>query len=123
MKKIIHPLALVIVLSPFSFPIAADKKIREIQGFLQHQQRENFHPIKITPADLNQKIQTLTQPIQFLQNQINGLKSIVQLSPYGAIIQAEQLPLNAGMTLTISSGKGTSLTADNHLTLTNKKNV
>jgi TolA-binding protein len=87
------------------------------------QQQRNIQQLKITPEYLYQQISTLKQQVNVLQAQVNALRSVVQITQNGTTIQAENLSLNAGQTLTISSGKGTNVTVGEDLSLISAKNV
>jgi len=87
------------------------------------QQRGNVQQFKITPEYLNQQILALKQQVRGLQAQVNALRSVVQITQNGTTIQAENLSLNAGKTLTMASGKGTNVTVGEDLSLISAKNV
>ena len=123
MKKFILILATLLLVSQFSIAQAAEPGTRQLQRPPMPQQRGSVQPLKITPEYLNQQILALTQQVQALQTQVNGLRSVVQVTPNGATILAEHLVVNAGKTLTLSSGKETTLTASDHLKLTSGKTL
>ena len=105
MKKITLTFATLILVSQFSLAIAADPGTRQLQRPPMQQQRGTVQPLKITPEYLNQQILALTQQVQALQIQVNSLRSVVQLTPNGATIQAENLSLHAGKTLSLKGGQ------------------
>ncbi|TFG61209.1 MAG: hypothetical protein E4H32_07640 [Nitrospirales bacterium] len=124
MKPLTLTLMTIMLLAQFSLASAADPNIRQTPPRpMAPLQGGNIPQLQLTPDYLYQQITALQQQVANLQGQVNALRSVVQVTPQGATIQAENLVLNAGKTLTMSSGKGTNLTAGDNLGLSSGKTI
>jgi TolA-binding protein len=124
MRKIILSLVTVVLASQFSLALAADPNLRQAQPLPMPPQRGGTIPqLQLTPDYLYQQITALQQQVANLHSQVNVLRSVVQITQNGTTIQAENLNLNAGKTLTMSSGKDTALTVGGDLSLISGKNL
>lgn len=124
MRKMLSSFATILFISQFSFALAADPNIRQVQPPPMAPQRGGTIPqLQLTPDYLYQQITALQQQVASLQNQVNVLRSVVQITQNGTTIQAENLSFNAVKTLTMSSGKETNLNAGDDLGLLSGKNL
>jgi TolA-binding protein len=124
MRKIILSLVTVVLASQFSLASAADPNIRQAPTRpMAPLQGGSIPQLQLTPDYLYQQITTLQKQVTTLQAQVNALRSVVQVTQNGATIQAENLSLNAGKTLTMFSGKDTNFTAGENLNLISGKDL
>lgn len=124
MRKTLLTLATIMLISQFSLAMAADPNLQQIQPRQMPQQGSgNIPQLQLTPDLLYKQITALQQQIANLQGQVNALRSVIQVSQNGTTIQAENLVVTAGNTLTLLSGKGTNLNAGDNLTLRSGKDL
>lgn len=108
--------ATIMVISQLAVTFAADPSIRQAPSRPIAPQRGGTIPqVQLTPEFLYQQITALQQQVANLQGQVNLLRSVVQISQNSTTIQADNLSLNAGNTLTMASGKQTNVTAGDDL--------
>lgn len=124
MKKIIFPLATIMLISHFGFALGADPNIRQVQPSPMAPQRGGTIPqLQLTPDYLYKQITALQQQVAGLQAQVNALRSVVQVTQNGATIQAAYLTINGENNLAITSSKKINLTAGDDMTLASGKDL
>lgn len=124
MRKITLSLATILFITQFSLTFAADPNIRQAPSRpMAPRQGGSIPQVQLTPDYLYQQITALQQQVASLQGQVNALRSVIQVTQNGATLQAENLSLNVGQTLTMYSGKETQLTVGGDLSLTSGKNL
>jgi hypothetical protein len=124
MKKILLTLATLMMVSQFSLASSAEPNIRQAPTRPMAPPRGGSIPqVQLTPDFLYKQITALQQQVANLQGQVNALRSVVQVTPQGATIQAEHLTLKGIKNLAMTSLKTVQLTAADNLALTSGKTL